>query len=157
MEADPVFARQALSAGARAYVLKESAETELIDAVHSVVAGTTYVAPSLGARLATVEAEPAGRLPGLSEGPPTLAVGSNFARHRIDEVLGRGALGVVFRATDCTLDRPVALKLITPERATDPTFRARFARECRLAAAIDHPHVVQIFHAGEERGCCISR
>ena len=47
---------------------------------------------------------------------------------------------------------PVALKLIAPELAPDPVFRARFERECRLAAAIDHPHAVEIFHAGEEDG-----
>jgi serine/threonine protein kinase len=50
------------------------------------------------------------------------------------------------------LERTVALKVITPERARDPVFRARFRRECRLAAAIDHPHVVEVFQAGQERG-----
>jgi CheY-like chemotaxis protein len=152
MEDDLGFARTALSAGARGYVLKESAETELIDAVHSVVAGGTYLAPRLGARLATAGAADGARPLGVSGPNPRLAVGSNFAGHRIDAVLGRGAMGMVFRATDCTLDRPVALKLMAPERASDPVFRTRFARECRLAAAIDHPHVVEIFHAGEEDG-----
>jgi serine/threonine protein kinase len=61
-------------------------------------------------------------------------------------------MGVVFRATDVVLDRRVALKLIASSLAHDPVFRARFERECRLAAALDHPHVVDIFHAGEERG-----
>jgi serine/threonine protein kinase len=58
----------------------------------------------------------------------------------------------VFRATDRTLDRRVALKVITPEVASEPRFRERFERECRVAAAIDHPHVVEVFHAGEEQG-----
>src|SRR3954454_7007030 len=79
-------------------------------------------------------------------------VGSRFAGHRIDAVAGRGGMGVVYRATDLTLDRPVALKLLTPSLARDPVFRARFERECRLAAALDHPNVVPIFHAGAERG-----
>jgi serine/threonine protein kinase len=79
-------------------------------------------------------------------------VGSTFAGHRIDGVAGRGAMGVVLRATDLVLDRRVALKLIAPLYARDPTFRARFERECRIAAALDHPNVVPIFHAGEERG-----
>jgi serine/threonine protein kinase len=61
-------------------------------------------------------------------------------------------MGLVFRATDCTLRRAVALKVIAPEAARDRLFRARFERECRLAAAIDHPHVIQIFHAGEHDG-----
>ncbi len=81
-----------------------------------------------------------------------LAIGSTFAGHRIDGEAGRGGMGVVYRATDLTLDRPVALKLIEPGMAGDPVFRARFVTECKLAAAIDHPNVVQIFHAGEERG-----
>jgi serine/threonine protein kinase len=91
------------------------------------------------------------------EAPPTgagmeLAIGSTFAGHRIDGEAGRGGMGVVYRATDLTLDRRVALKLIEPRMAGDPVFRARFVSECKLAAAIDHPNVVPIFHAGEERG-----
>src|SRR3954453_21585823 len=81
-----------------------------------------------------------------------LGVGSPFAGHRIDAVAGRGGMAVVYRATDLTLDRPVALKLLTPSLARAPVFRARFERECRLAAALDHPNVVPIFHAGTERG-----
>jgi DNA-binding NarL/FixJ family response regulator/tRNA A-37 threonylcarbamoyl transferase component Bud32 len=153
MEHEPGFARRALSAGARGYVLKESADQELIDAVHSVAAGRTYLAPSLGARLATADPEPEAQyLPGSGKDPPRLAVGSNFAGHRIDAVLGYGAMGAVFRATDYALERTVALKVITPDRVRDPVFRARFRRECRLAAAIDHPHVVEVFHAGQDRG-----
>ncbi|HET6867356.1 MAG TPA: protein kinase [Solirubrobacteraceae bacterium] len=152
MEHEPGFARRALSAGARGYVLKDAADTELIDAVHSVAAGRTYLAPSLGAQLATADPDPEARLAGPSGEPPRLAVGSNFAGHRIDAVLGRGAMGAVFRATDYVLERTVALKVITPDRARDSVFRARFRRECRLAAAIDHSHVVEVFHAGQERG-----
>jgi len=61
-------------------------------------------------------------------------------------------MGIVYRATDLMLDRTVALKLISPSLASDPVFRTRFGHECRVAAAIDHPNVVQVFHAGEERG-----
>jgi serine/threonine-protein kinase len=78
--------------------------------------------------------------------------GSEFAGHRIDGVAGRGGMGIVFRATDLVLDRTVALKLISPSLASDPVFRARFVHECKMAAAIDHPNVVQVFHAGEEDG-----
>jgi len=83
---------------------------------------------------------------------PELTVGSTCARHRIEAVAGRGGMGVVFRATDLALDRSVALKLIAPSAALDPVFRARFEHECRAAAAIDHPHAVEVFHAGEEDG-----
>ena len=78
--------------------------------------------------------------------------GSEFAGHRIEGVAGHGGMGVVYRATDLMLERIVALKLIAPSLAEDPVFRTRFEHECRVAAAIDHPNVVQVFHAGEERG-----
>ena len=138
MEGDPGMARAALAAGARGYVLKEGAESELVDAVRAVAAGRTYVDPGLGARLVTESHEP--------------GVGSTFAGHRIDAVAGRGGMGIVYRATDLALDRPVALKLVAPALAADPVFRTRFERECRLAAALDHPHVVPVFRAGEEGG-----
>jgi DNA-binding NarL/FixJ family response regulator len=84
--------------------------------------------------------------------PSEPKVGDTFAGHRIDALAGRGGMGVVYRATDMALDRQVALKLIAPAAALDPVFRARFEHECRAAAAIDHPHAVEIFHAGEEDG-----
>ena len=152
MENDPAIARRALSAGARGYVLKEAAEEELVEAVRAVLAGRTYLDPTLGARLATLGTDGAAQLPGLTHGDAHLAIGSDFAGHRIDAVVGRGAQGVVFRATDHILHRPVALKVIAPEVAGNPTFRARFERECQLAASIDHPNVVEVFHAGEEEG-----
>jgi len=79
-------------------------------------------------------------------------VGDTFAGYRIDALAGRGGMGVVFRATDLALDRQVALKLIAPGAAQDPVFRARFEHECRAAASIDHPHAVEVFHAGEVDG-----
>jgi CheY-like chemotaxis protein len=137
MESDPVFARRALSAGASGYVLKEGAEDALVDAVRAAAAGRTYLDPGLGSRLAT-------------SGAAELAVGAMFAGHRIVGVAGRGGMGVVYRATDLTLDRRVALKLIASNVADDEEFRARFERECRVAASLEHPHVVPIYHAGQE-------
>jgi len=61
-------------------------------------------------------------------------------------------MGIVYRATQLSLGRPVALKLITPERAADDDFRERFQRESRMAAAIDHPNVIPVYEAGEEDG-----
>jgi DNA-binding NarL/FixJ family response regulator len=84
--------------------------------------------------------------------PRQLTVGDTFAGYRIDALAGRGGMGVVYRATDLALERQVALKLIAPDAAQDPVFRARFEHECRAAAAIDHPHAVEVFHAGEEDG-----
>ena len=78
--------------------------------------------------------------------------GATFAGYRIESVVGRGGMGVVYRAWDLSLERPVALKLIAPELAEDERFRARFLREPRLAASLDHPGVVPIFQAGEWEG-----
>src|SRR4051794_13209029 len=80
-----------------------------------------------------------------------LAPGDEFAGHRVEEIAGRGGMGVVYRATELALDRTVALKLITPALAGDPDFRARFVRESRAAASIEHPNVIPIFHASSEQ------
>ncbi len=86
------------------------------------------------------------------EQPAELAPGSTFAGYRIEDEIGRGGMGVVYRATDLRLERPVALKLITPELAADERFRERFLRESKLAASLGHPHILPIFSAGEEGG-----
>jgi len=61
-------------------------------------------------------------------------------------------MGVVFRATDLTLERTVALKVIAPELAGDERFARRFVRESKMAAAIRDPHVLPVYRAGEEEG-----
>jgi ABC-type branched-subunit amino acid transport system substrate-binding protein len=78
--------------------------------------------------------------------------GTSFAGYRVDSLIGRGGMGVVYRATDLSLERPVALKLVAPELAEDDRFRARFLREPRLAASLDHPNVIPIYEAGEHDG-----
>ena len=149
---DPEYARAALLGGASGFVLKEAAQSELVDAVRAAAAGRTYVNPNLGARLVTAAAQAPAAETTDADDEDELAIGSTFAGHGIEAIAGRGGMGVVYRATDLTLDRPVALKLLVPSLARDPVFRARFERECRLAAALDHPHIVPIFHAGAERG-----
>jgi DNA-binding beta-propeller fold protein YncE/predicted Ser/Thr protein kinase len=81
-----------------------------------------------------------------------LAPGSTFAGHRIEEVAGRGGMGVVYRATQLALDRTVALKVIAPGLIEDDGMRKRFVRESKVAASIDHPNVIPIYYAGEEGG-----
>jgi serine/threonine protein kinase len=76
--------------------------------------------------------------------------GMVIAGFRLDELIGEGGMGVVWKARQLDLDRLVALKLIQPGKVDDPEFRARFRRESRLAASIDHPNVVPVFGAGEE-------
>jgi DNA-binding beta-propeller fold protein YncE len=81
-----------------------------------------------------------------------LAVGSTLAGYRLDAVIARGGMGVVYRATQLALDRPVALKVIARHLASDDGFRDRFLRESRLAARLDHPNVVPVLDAREEEG-----
>src|SRR4029450_13426777 len=84
---------------------------------------------------------------------PDPAAGTEVAGYRIVERAGSGGMGVVYRAEETGLgDRPGALKLLPPALADDPDFRARFLREMRVAAAIDHPNIVPIYRAGEDRG-----
>src|SRR4051812_41877201 len=75
-------------------------------------------------------------------------VRGRVAHYRVVDRLGEGGMGVVMLAQDETLGRNVALKLLAPRFADDLEFRARFMRESRLAAAIDHPNIIPIFEAG---------
>jgi serine/threonine-protein kinase len=79
-------------------------------------------------------------------------IGTDLAGYRLESVLGRGGMGVVYLATDLRLERKVALKLVAPQLAGDPRFRERFLRESRLAASLDHSHVVPVHAAGETDG-----
>jgi tRNA A-37 threonylcarbamoyl transferase component Bud32 len=78
--------------------------------------------------------------------------GSDFAGYRIERILGRGGMGVVYLAGEPELGRLVALKVIRAELADDQAFRRRFASESRAAAAIEHPRVISVYRAGEHRG-----
>ena len=77
--------------------------------------------------------------------------GSEFARYRLERLVARGGMGVVFEAVHVSLQRRVALKLLAPELAQDPEFRERFLREAEIAASLEHPNVVTVYDAGEER------
>jgi serine/threonine protein kinase len=88
----------------------------------------------------------------LFSGRPSELIGRQIAGYRIEREIGRGGMAVVYRARDLRLDRTVALKLLAPELARNDTFRRRFTHESRAAAAIDHPHIVPVFEAGETDG-----
>jgi Protein kinase domain len=78
-----------------------------------------------------------------------LAVGEEFAGHRVERLLGRGGMGVVYLAEHERLGRKVALKLLSPDLAGDDDFRRRFLRESRAAAALEHPNIVPVYDAGQ--------
>jgi hypothetical protein len=84
--------------------------------------------------------------------PPTPRIGTVYAGYRIEALLGRGGMGVVYRAENPRLGNVVALKLLPPDLAEDESFRERFVRESRTAASIAHPHIIPIYDAGDAEG-----
>jgi len=83
---------------------------------------------------------------------PKLRNGQHLAHYRIEEPIGEGAMGVVYRAHDTALDRPVAVKVLKPRVAEDEALVARFFREARAAARVNHEHLTHIYFVGEEEG-----
>jgi serine/threonine protein kinase len=81
-----------------------------------------------------------------------LSTGSVLGDFRIDDEIGRGGMGVVYRATQVSLGRPVALKVISEALSDREGFRERFERESRLAASLDHPNIIPVYAAGEHDG-----
>jgi len=78
--------------------------------------------------------------------------GVRIAHYEIDRELGRGGMGVVYAARDPRLDRTVALKVLLPEFAADPSYEMQFLGEARSAAKFSHPNIVHIYEAGRFRG-----
>src|SRR5262245_36261703 len=78
--------------------------------------------------------------------------GMRVGGYRVDELIGRGGMGQVYRAYDDRLERNVALKILAPGLAEDAPFRERLVRESRLAASLDHPNVIPVYDAGEVDG-----
>jgi YVTN family beta-propeller protein len=79
-------------------------------------------------------------------------IGTQLAGYRIEALIGRGGMSVVYLAEDVRLKRKVALKLLSPDLAQSEKFRERFVRESELAASLDHPNIIPIFEAGESEG-----
>lgn len=81
-----------------------------------------------------------------------LPSGTVVAGYRLDGILGNGAMGLVYEATQFSLGRKVALKIMAPDLAADPAFRARFRREGPIQARVEHPNIVTVYEAGEHEG-----
>src|SRR5215211_8160106 len=79
-------------------------------------------------------------------------IGKVIAGYRIEERVGRGGMGVVYRAEHLNLQRRAAIKIIAPDLAESEGFRERFTREARMAAALQHPNIVTVYDAGEVDG-----
>ena len=78
--------------------------------------------------------------------------GTRVAGYRLERQVGQGGMAVVYQARDEHLGRLVALKVLAPGLAADESFRQRFIRESRAAAAVDDPHILPVFGAGESDG-----
>ena len=80
----------------------------------------------------------------------TLSAGTRLGPYEIVSALGAGGMGEVYCARDARLDRTVAVKVLAPEFATDPGFRARFEREAKAISALTHPHICRLYDIGRD-------
>ena len=98
------------------------------------------------------EAGPAGAGHARQSAPSPETVAKHFPQYEMLECLGRGGMGVVYKARQKSLDRLVALKILAPEREKDPQFAERFAREAKTLAQLNHPNIVTVHDFGEAGG-----
>ena len=83
--------------------------------------------------------------------PLPVAVGATIGTYRLEATLGHGGMGVVFRALDIKLNRPVSVKFLSDTLA-DAAGRRRFQREAQMASSLNHPHILTVYDAGEVAG-----
>ena len=81
----------------------------------------------------------------------TLPADARLGPYQLLEPIGAGGMGEVFRARDTRLDRTVAIKVLLEQFAADPDRRERFEREARAVAALNHPHICDLYDVGEAR------
>src|SRR6478609_5771461 len=79
-------------------------------------------------------------------------IGRTFQHYEIVETLGRGGMGVVYKARDTHLDRFVAIKVLPPEKVADPERKRRFVQEAKAASALNHPNIVHIYDIDTDSG-----
>src|SRR5437867_4526177 len=96
-------------------------------------------------RLLAAHAEPRGAR-------RTRVIGQSLKHYVIEEMLGKGGMGVVYRARDTRLGRPVALKVIPPELCGDEERRRRFVQEAKAASAVNHPAIAHLYEIDEDGG-----
>ena len=82
--------------------------------------------------------------------PTATMTGQTLGHYRIDEPIGAGGMGEVYKATDTRLDRPVAIKVLLAHVADDPDLRQRFEREAKTISSLNHPHICTLYDIGKE-------
>ena len=79
-------------------------------------------------------------------------IGQTLDRYRIESKLGEGGMGVVYKAYDTHLDRTVAIKVLPPEKVSDPERKQRFVQEAKAASALNHPNIVTVHDIRSDAG-----
>ena len=102
--------------------------------------------------LSASQPDPAAAGPPASGAAVDPLLGRTLGRYRIISMIGRGGMGCVYRAEHVDLRKPVALKILPPERMVSPEAAQRFLREARAAAGLEHPNVVTVHDVGQEDG-----
>ncbi|HEY9183339.1 MAG TPA: serine/threonine-protein kinase, partial [Gammaproteobacteria bacterium] len=120
--------------------------------IAELAGGDEELRRSVEALLEREEATAVGAVAAAAQGETAeLPPGTLLGHYRIDAVLGRGGMGVVYRATDTKLARPVAIKLVSAGLA-DPAATRRFRTEAQTASSLNHPHIVTVHDVGEHAG-----
>jgi serine/threonine protein kinase len=83
---------------------------------------------------------------------PASLIGAQLGPYQIQALLGSGGMATVYQGLDTNLQRPVAIKVLSPVLANDPDYGRRFKREAQLIASLHHPNVAQVYAFGEQDG-----